>query len=125
MKSIGSAWKERLEKNKHLVGDAEKCRAEMYIYQLQKQLETSTERQCFVMALYSSESLVSFDELRGKQHRSHAQFLGAAKVVVDYCLQNDLDVYVWAGQFRHSTHAIGAAIWVTPHGVAPSPPTEP
>lgn len=123
--SIGRDWKERLDASvaqQRVVTEAAQVtaaeqRARETIMHLKKNLEKAKEHRCLVMALYHNESTVPDHQLRNKQYTSSKLFLGAAKTVVDYCLTNDLDVYVWEEDFRMSSGEIGAEIWVTPRGV--------
>ncbi len=123
MISIGKAWKTRLQTRRIPAGSRAHQRAEGIIQELQRMLKRETGRQYMVMDLYTEEALVSFAELRGKQHQSSELFLGAAKAVVDYCLESDLDVYVWGASLsRPDLSSVGAAIWVTARGVSPHLP---
>lgn len=70
-----------------------------------------------MVELKNDEASVSLDELRG-QFTSSSPFIGAAKDIVEYCLSNDLDVYIIEADFSMSCGSIGAEIWVTPKGVA-------
>lgn len=123
--SIINDWIKRL-KDKEITAEAEKASAEAQrvsnraarsIAGLEIKLMTSTEHTCLVMELNTNESVYSFDELRNNQYHDSNAFLGAAKIVVNYCLKNGLDVYVWEHDFKMSSGSIGAEIWVTPAGI--------
>lgn len=123
--SIGENWKRRLEtartQRRQATAAAQaraaEQRASEVIAQLQRKLEKRMEKDCLVMVLEESESTVDFDRLRNEMYTSSELFRGAAKTVVDWCLENGLDVYVWEHDFKMSRGSIGAEIWVTPKGV--------
>ncbi len=123
--SIGERWKKRLEEAGARRKQAAKAtqaaitekRAEEIVANLRANLAKETRNHCLVMTIEDGESAVELDSLRNRQHSSSDPFLGAAKTVVEFCLQNWLDVYVWEEDFSMSGGSIGAEIWVTPHGV--------
>ncbi len=123
--SLGKNWRARLNAANALKCHAaqatwktkEEEEAKEKIAQLQRNLPKEKDHQCFVMRLKEDQASVSFDQLRNKQYTSSKVFLGAARTVVEFCLENDLDVYVWEVDFKMSCGQIGAEIWVTPRGV--------
>ena len=122
--SIGSEWKARIEtdaEEEHRAARIEaeeraEVRAAQAIEKLKRNLADRLSRDCLVMDLERNEVSVPFDKLYGQVKSSH-RFRGAAKVVVEFCLENDLDVYVWEEDFKMSSGSIGGEIWVMPHGV--------
>lgn len=126
--SLGNEWKERLgvekTQNRKLSetekASVEKDRAEEIIFKLLQHVSQVNKHRCLVMKLEYLDIIQPqrFDGLYGKKFVSSDRFLRAAKIVVEYCLANDLDVYVWEEDFSLALREnIGAEIWVTPHGV--------
>ncbi len=126
--SLGSEWGGRLSVSK--IQDpkkpditeqesAEKQRAEETILALQQSLREMRDHRCFAMKLEYRDVAGHFDSMYGKKFVSSDRFKRAAKIVVEYCLANDLDVYVWEEDFSMVLRErMGAEIWVTPHGIS-------
>lgn len=125
--SLGNEWKKKLDARKIKIlkpSEAEKLaaeeqRAEETILKLQQSLNEVQDHRCLAMTLgYHDVVGQRFEGLYGKKFVSSDRFLWAAKIVVEYCLENGLDVYVWEEDFSMTLREkIGAEIWVTPHGV--------
>ena len=125
--SLGSEWEERLgaskiqdpkKPNPAEQESAERQRAEETILTLQQSLCEVRDHRYLVMKLEYRDVTGRFDSMYGKKFVSSDRFKGTAKIVVEYCLANDLDVYVWEEDFSMALREkIGAEIWVTPHAV--------
>lgn len=126
--SLGSEWEKRLglkkvqtdKPNEQEKQSAEKRRAQEIILKLQEDLiKRVADHRCLAMTLgYHDVVGQRFAGLYGKKFVSSERFLGAAKIVVEYCLENGLDVYVWEEDFSMALREkIGGEIGVTPHGV--------
>lgn len=123
--SLGQDWKRRLQADQRQFDYSEeekrlsaiKERARKIIAEFERSIGQEKEHRHLVMKLNEGETRSNFKELYGRRFTSSDEFLGAAKIVVEYCLTNDFDVYVWEYDFKMSIGPFGAEIWVTPHGV--------
>ncbi len=122
---IGESWKRRLKQNEYDRQHSARMataalaakRARETIQKLRRSLAQARDHRCLVMELDRSETVADFNQFYGVQIASSEGFLGAAKTVVEFCLENELDVYVWESEFKMTGGCIGAEIWVTPRGV--------
>src|SRR6266850_8254827 len=120
--SIGHDWKKRLrvagvtkaQARREEKARRDEMRAEETIAKLESTLAHTKKRRCLVMSLEYGETTIPFEKMYGKKFTTSEAFEGAAKTVAEYCLSNEMDIYIWEEDFSMSRGNIGAEIWVTP-----------